>query len=151
MKKDVKILLTALVIIIIGAVSFNYADITGKITSDYTTMTISPKLVKAGGVIHITVDPGLQGTYQEIEFYRAHNDLRIGGQVAKVCETTKCYEKTTIEQDILTIWDNNDEWDYDVISKDYYAKVYDIYSGQWVKSYFTVERKHEARGPAEPR
>ncbi len=151
MNKDIKILMVALIIIIIGAVSFNYVNITGKTTSDYTTMTISPKLVKAGEMVHITVNPGLQGTYQEIEFYRVHNDLRVGRQLAKICKAAKCFEKTTISYKISDAWDNNDKWDYDIVSKDYYARAYDVYSGIWVKSYLTIERKYEARGPDEHR
>ena len=55
MNKDSKILLTALVVIVIGAISFNYMGITGKTTSDYSTITVSPKLVKAGEFIQITI------------------------------------------------------------------------------------------------
>ena len=148
MNKDSKVLLVALFIIMVGAISFNYANITGKTISDYTEMTVSPKLVKAGESIYITVKPGKQGVHQDVEFYRTDLDLRVG-YVAKVCKEANCFEKTTVKYDLSDTWGDNAEWDYDVISKDYYAKVYDIYSGQWVKSYFSVERKYEAAGPAE--
>ena len=148
-KKEMKILITALVIIIIGAIFFNYTNMTGKAISDYTTITITPKIVKAGEDIHIDIKPGLQGTYQEVEFYRANNDLKVGGADPNICGgVSKCYEDVIVEYKILGNWDKNDEWDYTITSKDYYAKVYDVYSGLWVKAYFTVERAYEAAGPA---
>lgn len=147
-KKDMKILITALVILVVGALFFNYTNITGKVTSDY--ITVSPQLIKAGESINIAITPGRQGVYSEIEFYRAdENDIRVGGVNPNICGgVARCYEKVIVDYKILDIWDNNAEWDYTVSSKTYYARVYDIYSGTYKIAYFTVERAYEAVGPA---
>ena len=148
-KKEMKILITALVIIIMGAIFFNYTNMTGKAISDYTIISVSPKILKAGEDIHIDIKPGLQGTYQEVEFYRTNNDLIIGGSDPNICGgAAKCYEDIIVDYKISEVWDKNNEWDYTITSKDYYARVYDVYSGLWVKAYFTVERAYEAAGPA---
>ena len=54
------------------------------------------------------------------------------------------------EYKITDNWDGNSNWHYTVNSKDYYMRVYDIYSNKWIRSnYFTVERAYEVeKGPA---
>ena len=164
MNKDAKVLLIALVIIIVGALSFNYTNITGKTTSDYTTITISPNIVKAGEYINLDINPGLRGVFSEIEVYiSGKTDIVLSGYSPKMCKSdpddpnrcscssNKCYEITTVPYKIPKTWDNNGGWDYTTNSKTYYARVYDIYSGLWVKAHFTVERFYEARGPDEHR
>ncbi len=143
MNKDIKILLVALIIVTIGAVSFNFVNITGRTfddaINDHTSITVSPKAVKAGEFIYFNVYPGKQGVYQEIEFYRANNDLRLGGYKDNVCKSSKCFEDVIVEYKIISDWDKNSEWGSEV-SRDYYARVYDIYSGKYVRTYFSVER-----------
>lgn len=152
MKKNTRILLYALVVLMIGAISFNFTNTTGKVVSGSNTIiTVSPKIIKAGEPIYINVKPGKQGVLKEIEFYRADKDLRLGGKSADVCRSSKCFEASTVKYNVERIWDNNDKWGLTETSRDYYVRVYDIYTGKWVRSYFTVNRYYEAAGPDEHR
>ena len=91
MNKDTKILLVALVIIVVGALSLNYTDMTGKTISDYTTIAVSPKIIKAGESLTLDITPGKQGVYSEIEFYRVgENDMRLGEYTPEICGLDRC-------------------------------------------------------------
>lgn len=149
MDKDNKILLSAILIILVALVSFNFGDITGKIVKDSTVVAVSPSEVTAGEYITVYVNPGSDGVKNVAYVYR-ENDVRIPATI-NLCGSSKCEDEISVTYKILNNWDDNAEWSYGEVTRGYKIKVEDWRSTRYKTANFIVRRKYEAVGPAKYR
>lgn len=107
MNKNTKVLLMAVVIILVALVSFNLNDLTGMVSSDITTLIVSPTVVNfekydAAKMITVGVSPSKpNGVNKKVEMYKCKNEkctssIKFGSETANICTDSTCYSKVTI-------------------------------------------------------
>ena len=146
MEKDNKVLISAILIILVALVSFNFGDITGKAVKENTVVAISPLEVTAGETITVYVKPGSNGV-EKLAYVYSKKGIRLPGTIS-LCRSSKCEDVLSVEYKIIDTWDNNEGWDFREKSKGYYVKVIDSRTEDYSTASFTVKRKYEAAGPA---
>lgn len=92
-----------------------------------TTLTVTPQEVEPGDTITITVSPDGAGTSR---FAWIHKGNKYLATVAFPC-FQRCFSQVSVQFIIPADWD---------AGGNYYAKVYDHPTDQYIKSFFTVKR-----------
>ncbi len=124
-----KIVIGALLILLITMVSFNFLGFTGYNISEDSKITriiISPKEIRAGEDLTIKIIPGKSGVNRYINFYQG--TIRKGKSGSICVSGYRCSEPITIVYPTSSAWEPNN----------YYAQVFDYYSGNYIRADFKV-------------
>ena len=137
MEIDNKTLVAAILIILVALVVFNFSNITGQATKGaLSSVSVSPTTINAGQILLVSVVPGSNGVYQELEVYerKTVNDIRHSEISAEICNAYKCYDAVDLK---VRIPDNLDEGSY-------YIRIKDGSSDKFSQKYATAEFGVEA-------
>ncbi len=138
MQQENKILVWAVLILLIAIVSFNFTGMTGEsIRNKITTVTLDKTYVLPSGTIILNVIPGSKGVDADVDIYRANTDRRYMQAVLSICRRYKCESMSTVKFKVIDSFEPGT----------YYFRLYDIYSKEYVKAYFTVGVLYESTGP----
>ena len=109
-----------------------------------TQITIDPDEIYAGEYLHITIDPGIQGSRKDIRIYKINEDNNWGtlkkggnsaGSVTNFCRQGftsgfKCFD--TVE---LRPWKTGSDWKPGL----YAIRVFDYYLNDYASAEFTIK------------
>lgn len=100
MDKDNKVLLSAVLVILVALVAFNFGDITGKAVESNTVIAVSPTSVSFGEydtikLLTIKVSPGKDGVDTKMYLHQ-ENGFRVGGETVNICPDSLCYDEVTL-------------------------------------------------------
>ncbi|MDO8555725.1 MAG: hypothetical protein Q7R96_00950 [Nanoarchaeota archaeon] len=121
-----QVALIAIFLVLTGAVAFNLNGITGAAVSDTTHIIVAPVMLSAGENLHITINPGTEGSTNKIEFFKAGSKV---GETVQLCQEQRCYERTTV------IYDTPKNWE----SGHYIAHIFDYTNKNYVQDEFNIE------------
>jgi hypothetical protein len=138
MEQNNKTLILAFVILLIAIVSFNFTGMTGEAVR-VTSVTLDKTYALPSETITLNIVPGIKGVYEDIDVYNADTDYRYMQSAATVCRSSKCTDTSEVKFKLIDSFEPGT----------YYFRVYDLYSKNYVKAYFTVGVLYQPIGPKE--
>ena len=131
--KDNYVIFISVLILLVGAISFNYGGLTGNAVKDYiSNIEVNPGNLINNGVLSITIEPGKAGIRPDLNIY-TESGLRIANLHMRVCKYSKCYDPVVLNKRINL-------GDFDFRGKfGFYIEGEDIFYNRPVRTYFTIK------------
>ena len=128
-KKEKEIILGAILIFVITIFMLSFGITGHSVKSCVTKINLEPTMVSNNDELQITIQPGKDGIPNKLSFYKlGDNGYTYVGQSSELCNDVICKNPTVY---FFVIPEN---YEYG----DYYAQVFDYYSGEYVIARFLV-------------